>query len=162
MIVECTKINASSSSPLYIVQWQVSCSQEKYSGFINRLRKLKRSRDTLIVVTPERVHPLICYTAYIHALDAFESSRSKARTLDLEALIIIYGSTQIRELLSEIQYKVIERKSCNVCVVYKGVHPGPEYLPEPPVEPSMCSNLKLTASILGEMESIVANYLSII
>ncbi|MEB3755668.1 MAG: hypothetical protein GSR79_02220 [Desulfurococcales archaeon] len=161
MSVECIKIETLSPA-VYIVEWPVSCSQEKYEEFVNRLRRLKRREDTLIVVTPEKIHPLICYAAYIHALDAYKSSRNKAKTLDLETLIIIYGNTQIGKLLSEIRYKIAERNSYNVCILYRGIHPGSEYLPEPPVKPSRCNKPKLTANILGKLESIVANYLSAI
>jgi hypothetical protein len=161
MKVDCTKIDVL-KPPIMIMQWKIECSEEDYDSFIRKLRGLRRNMDTLVLVTPEKTDPLKCFTAYIHALDAFKISRSKAKTLDLEALIIIYGDTQIGRLLSRIKNKIQEKGSYNVCILYRGEHPDPRYLPEPPEEPQRCRAPKLEDESLNKLGSIVANYLSII
>ncbi|MCE4615389.1 MAG: hypothetical protein F7B60_07680 [Desulfurococcales archaeon] len=140
----------------------MNLSREDYDVFTKKLRRLKRRNDTLVVVTPEKIDPLVCYATYIHTLDAFRLSRNKARTLDLEALIIIYGDKQIGRLLSRLRNEVMKVGSYNICILYEQKHPGPEYLPEPPGEPLKCNELELIGDVLNKLESVTANYLSTI
>jgi hypothetical protein len=161
MTVKCSKIQFGKVS-YRIVQWNVKGTLQDYEEFISHVKQLDRKEDTLLVVLPVEFHPLQCMSAFIHATDSFRLRKNRMKTLDLQALSILYGESQIKRIFESIKRQVIERGSFNVCIIYPGEHPGPQFLPVPPETPENCSEPLLDHWAIENLVDIVKNYINIV
>ena len=158
MTVKCSKIKMGETH-FKVVQWTVKGSIYEYERFIDRVKLLERKEDTLLIVTPMEFNSLQCMSAFIHAVDSFRLGRNKMKTLDLQALSILHGESQIKRLFDIIRSEVRERGSFNVCIIYPGEHPGTRFLPKPPETPEKCDEPLLDQEVIGSLVEIVKNYL---
>jgi len=161
MTVKCSRVKLGNTY-FKIVQWSVKGSLFDYDKFIDKVKQLERKDDTLLIVSPIEFHPLQCLSAFIHAIDSFRLGRNKMKTVDLQALSILYGESQIKRLFMSIRGQVIERGLFNVCIIHAGEHPGTRFLPNPPETPKECGELSLNQEALESLVNVVRNYLNML
>ena len=161
MTVKCSKVKIGDTY-FKIVQWPVKGSLLDYDKFIDKVKQLERKDDTLLIVSPVEFHPLQCLSAFIHAIDSFRLGKNKMKTIDLQALSILYGESQIKRLFKSIRGQVIERGFFNVCIIHAGEHPGTRFLPKPPEPPKECGEPTLDQEALESLVNVVRNYLNML
>ncbi len=144
----------------YIMSWKQSSSEKPFRLQVAELRSMRRTEDSVALLTHEEIKPLDCFAAYIHALDSFKMGRNRSRVIDLETLLHLYGESQISLLQREIERRVAEKGFYYVCIMYRGEHPGPLSLPIPPSNLT-CSSISMSEQDYQSLTSIVGNHLKL-